>query len=66
MAQEFDTRQAIREADAYVRDHLLIQWMIEHRERYLFDRVSSIEDIYEMWMEWLKESEAAHDKRSTV
>ena len=66
MNQEFDTNQAIKEADAYVRDHLLIQWMIEHTERFLLNRVSSIEDIYELWIQWLKEKEAEHDKRSEV
>ena len=37
------------EADAYVRDQILIKWAYDHR--YWFDGGSTIEDIYKHWME---------------
>lgn len=64
MNQEFDTNQAIKEADAYVRDHLLIQWMMGHL--YLFDRRSTIEEIYQEWYDYILKKEAEHDKRSEI
>lgn len=51
-----------KEADEYVRDHLLIQWAYAHP--YWFDHGSTIEDIYDHWMEWLKEMEDKNAKRS--
>lgn len=60
----------LKESDAYVRDHLLIQWLIENDHK-LIDSVTghpriTIEDIYERWIEWLKEKEVEHDKRSEI
>jgi len=44
------------EADQYVRDHLLIQWMLYRVTRRDADEFKkySIEKIYEEWTEWLK------------
>lgn len=50
------------EAEIYVRDHLLIQWMLEFLN---FD-TRRIEDIYAMWRDWIKEMEENNDKRSEV
>lgn len=64
----FDTNKVITEADIYVRDHLLIQWMIDyympiaHKQKGKED----FEDIYECWIAWLNIKEDMHAKRSEV
>ena len=53
-----------KEADAYVRDHLLIEWMLEFL---CFDRANmEIEWIYNEWKTYISEREAEHAKRSTI
>lgn len=51
-----------QEADEYVRDLLLIQWMME---RY-YDGLVDVEDVYDDWINWLKGKEAEHAERSKV
>lgn len=41
------------EADIYVRDHLLIQFMVNFYTEYVSE---DIEEIYRDWIQWLKES----------
>ena len=53
-------------SEIYVRDHLLIQWLIENIHKYI-DPVTGrqkidIEDIYKDWIGWLKDRGAEHDK----
>ena len=60
IANSYETTTDIREADLYVRDNLLIQWMlnflnIDHEQH------TNIEDIYHMWLDWLHEKEAEHE-----
>lgn len=60
---EVDTDEVIKEADEYVRDHLLIQFMqicIESGTPISID----IEEWYKAWISWLKEKENEHGKRS--
>lgn len=52
----------LSDADVYVRDQLLIQFMLN---RYV-DDVLEVEEVYKEWQKWLKEQEARHDKRSEV
>ena len=49
------------EADLYVRDHLLIEWLLSDigRSRARYDH--DTEQIYEDWMEWLSKKEAQHE-----
>lgn len=56
------------ESDAYVRDHLLIQFMLHNYSPISFaDQGKRFEeDIYHRWILYLKELEAKHDKGSTV
>ena len=51
-----DTEEVVREADQYVRDHLLIEFMME----YYLECCGDVEDIYHEWREWLKEREENH------
>ena len=51
-----------KEADLYVRDHLLIGIMIEHR----YHPFTDIEDIYSDWESWLKEQEEKHAEGSKI
>lgn len=51
-------------SEIYVRDHLLIQWLIENIHKYI-DNVTGkqrieIEDIYKDWIKWRTEKEEAH------
>ena len=49
--------EKMTESDAYVRDHLSIQFMMNHR----YDGAgNNIERYYKEWMEWLKEMEENH------
>ena len=57
-----DTEEVVREADQYVRDHLLIEFMIERK----YHPFTDVEDIYSDWREWLKEKEAQNAERSTI
>ena len=43
-----DEKDYISEADAYVRDYLLIQWTT-HR----FNLVENVEDLHDEWIKWL-------------
>ena len=45
------------EAEIYVRDHLLIQWLMD---TYGKSPKEEIEIIYSRWIEWLKEMEENH------
>lgn len=49
--------EKMTESDAYVRDHLLIQFMDRFYSRYN----TNIEAVYAEWMEWLKQQEENHD-----
>lgn len=53
-------------SDAYVRDHLLIQFMLENYAPISFSEQGNkfVEDIYRKWEDWLHEMEERHDKRS--
>lgn len=46
------------EGDIYIRDHLLIEFMIERK----YHPFTDIEDMYKDWREWLKEREEKHDE----
>lgn len=48
--------EKMTESDAYVRDHLLIQFMDRFYCRYHIN----IESVYAEWTEWLKEMEEKH------
>lgn len=54
--------EKMTESDAYVRDHLLIQFMLN----FYCDVNVEVESVYEAWINWLKEQEARHDERSKV
>lgn len=45
-------------SDIYVRDHLLIQWLME--DTYGESPKEEIEIMYSRWIEWLEEQEAKH------
>ena len=49
-----------KEADLYVRDHLLIEFMLQYVEL----EHSYIEEFYEEWINWLKRTEESHGQRS--
>lgn len=49
--------EKMTESDAYVRDHLLIEFMIERK----YHPFTDVEDIYSDWKEWLKEREKNHE-----
>lgn len=51
-----------QEADQYVRDHLLIEFMLQYVEL----EHSYIEEFYEEWINWLKRMEEQNGQRSTV
>lgn len=57
-----DTNEVVKEADQYVRDHLLIEFMME----YYLKCSGDVEDIYHEWKEWLKEREAQNAERSKI
>lgn len=49
-----DSDDIAKQADAYVRDHLLIQYMMwKFGKACMLD----IEDIYDEWIKWLEEKE---------
>lgn len=49
-----DPDDIAKQADAYVRDHLLIQYMMwKFGKACMLD----IEDIYDEWIKWLEENE---------
>lgn len=50
----------MNDSEAYVRDHLLIEFMLD----YYVDDVVKIEDVYKDWMEWLKRQVTKHEQRS--
>lgn len=47
-----------KESEIYVRDHLLIQWLME--DTYGESPKEDIEIMYSRWIEWLKEMEGNH------
>lgn len=49
------------EADIYVRDHLLIQFMVDC---YYIEYTNYVETIYQEWINWLKNQEEKHAERS--
>lgn len=52
--ESFDPDDIAKQADAYVRDHLLIQYMMwKFGKACMLD----IEDIYDEWIKWLEEKE---------
>ena len=51
-----DTNEVVKEADQYVRDHLLIEFMME----YYLECCDDVEDIYQEWKDWLKERGKNH------
>ena len=53
-----DTDEVVREADQFVRDHLLIEFM---KEYYMASVCCNVEDIYEKWKYWLKKKEEEHE-----
>ena len=61
----FDTATAIKEADQYVRDHLLIQFMQSCIESGTPVDVD-VEQWYDAWKQWLKEREAENAKGSQI
>ena len=56
------------ESDVYVRDHLLIEFMIHNYAPISFSEHGKkfIEDIYREWRNYLKYLEVEHAKRSKV
>lgn len=48
--------EKMTKSDAYVRDHLLIEFMVERK----YHPFTDIEDMYNDWKEWLKEMEEKH------
>lgn len=52
--ESIDPDDIAKQADAYVRDHLLIQYMMwKFGKACMLD----IEDIYDEWIKWLEEKE---------
>ena len=51
-----------QDSDIYMRDHLLIQFMLN----FYSDVNVETESVYEAWINWLKEMEAQHDERSKI
>lgn len=59
------------ESDIYVRDQLLIQFMLNRMDEYstkmkMMKFLDIEEDIYEEWIKWLKEMEERHAERSKI
>lgn len=52
-----------READEYVRDHLLIDFICRKLNVNLQVKY---EELYEAWIDWLKTMEAKNDKGSKI
>ena len=52
----------VQDSDIYMRDHLLMQFMLN----FYCDVNVEIESVYEAWINWLKEQEARYDERSKV
>ena len=54
------------DADVYVRDHLLIEFMVNNYAPISFSEQGKkfIEDIYKEWKNYLKYLEVEHGKRS--
>ena len=52
-----NTDEVVKEADQYVRDHLLIEWM---QNRYYIHHEGP-EEVYSEWNKWLKEKEKEHE-----
>ena len=50
----------MNDSEAYVRDHLLIEFMLD----YYVEDIVEIEDVYKEWMEWLKRQVTKHGQRS--
>lgn len=50
----------MNDSEAYVRDHLLIEFMLDC----YVDTPIKIEDVYKEWMEWLKRQVTKHEQRS--
>ena len=53
-------------ADIYVRDHLLIEWMIEYVYSHMDDKPEPIEYIYKKWIDYISKEEAKHAEGSKV
>lgn len=53
------------ESDIYVRDHLLIQWILDFLA-FDYSKDTDIEKIYRLWIDWLRRTEVKNDKRSEV
>lgn len=59
------------ESEIYIRDHLLIQFMIS---TFYHPEMKDVERVYELWIEWLNEKhkeifgpeEENHDERSKI
>lgn len=54
ISRSIDPDDIAKQADAYVRDHLLIQYMMWKFEKAC---MLDIEDIYDGWIKWLEEKE---------
>ena len=50
------------DADVYVRDHLLIEFMMDC----YIENPPTIEELYSDWIRWLKKQEERNGKRSAV
>lgn len=52
-------------SDVYVRDHLLIQFMVHYMTHYNIYN-TDIEEVYQEWIKWKKEQEERHDEGSKI
>ena len=46
----------VKEADIYVRDHLLIEWLVDH----LLLPSTNIEALHDAWTDYINKEEAKH------
>ena len=52
------------ESDIYVRDHLLIEWMLN--EFRILVRDNNVEKVYKEWINYISKEEAKHGERSEI
>lgn len=53
-----------KESELYVRDLLLIQWLLN--EFRILVKNNDIEQVYKEWKKWIDKEEAKHGERSEI
>lgn len=54
LADASTSNNDVAEADICVRDHLLIEWMLDFMN-FTYTKVDQVESVYSCWINWLKE-----------